>query len=347
MKLFVKKLLTEANLSLSSLKDRPRRVAAIIEKIQTDSPFELNNGEQAVLDKSNLEKFQMLMQGGDFSQETILNIFGKNPMLLTADGKTIRITDLKKTEDLGGKSSTRFLEKEYAARGQLQQLIDSVLLQANTDSITINFIDSHGNKLLTARNVTGVDDQGKIGGVDPKADFVLICKGSNPVYISHKDGTKPNDFGQWGGVSQKAGIEISEHPEVVQFAQDLKNSQYVRQQDGRYFLNTNSTIGRKIKDTKLKLMAIFGNEFDKSGAGSPQNVDIVAQGIFKLSQNQEGTYNLTCAHMMGRQAFTDDFGTGYEPIIIVRYGGQRASHGINGARMLIYPISGRKVREFI
>jgi hypothetical protein len=32
-------------------------------------------------------------------------------MLLTADGKTIRITDLKKTEDLGGKSSTRFLEK--------------------------------------------------------------------------------------------------------------------------------------------------------------------------------------------------------------------------------------------
>lgn len=354
MKIVFKKdtsLLTEAtNISLAALRNRPKRVAAIIRKIQNEEPFELTSGEQVVLDKSNLEPFIKVSEG-DFSKESISAAFGKDPspVLKTADGRNIRLTFLKKTAELGGKGSEFHLSKEIAAKGQLQELIEKALVETQQSAITINF-KNKDMTLLVVDGITGIDSQSKIGGVDPKADFKITRENNKPaIYISHKDGTTAKDFGQWSGTSRiRAGEQISEHPEVIKFANDLKKTRYVTEQNGMYFLKTDGiTIGRIINDINLKLMGIFGNQYNKNSVGSAQNVDIVAQGLFKLTQNEDGTFNLTCNHMMGRQAFDDDFGVPYTPILICRHDSSRASHGIKNARILIYPFLGRKVSEYI
>ena len=364
MKVVVKKVLSEslelneANLSMKELGKRAGRLDTFIKKIETGSPFETIDGKQVVIDKSILDKFKELKKAGNFEDETILTIFGKNAILPTEDGQQIKITSLKKTNEFGG--GTGRLGKETEAVGQLTELIDNALVECQSDSIVVRIKDKSGNILLEVDDITGVDPQGKVNGVDPKADFVLIRKDGKPtIYISHKDGSTPKDFGQWGGVTAKAGKDIYEHPEVRDFAEALKKSKFVEMVTikGMQYpaMKREGTAGRKINDVGLKLMAIFGNDclkdgsFDKESAGSAERVDVIAQGLFKLAKdpNEQNVYDLSCNHMMVRKAFKDDFGKGYEPILAARFMEGRANHGILNARMTIYTEAGRKIAEFI
>lgn len=342
--------LEEANLStkeLSKVRGGKSRLDQFIQKIANDSPFITTDDKEVLIDKSALELLQKLKDAGNFSDETLTQIFGsKNIVLPTVDGSSVRLTSLKKTKDIGGEDPARRLEKEYAARGQLQTLIDGALQASEKDSITIEIRGEDSEPLLTINGVTGIDDQGKVGGVDPKADFVLIRKEGLPsIYISHKDGISPKDFGQWGGVSAKSGEEVVKHPEVLDFVQTLKNSEYII--DGA--LRPAFTVGRKIKDPQLQVLAIFGSECFGSNIkadGSPNNVDIVAQGTFKLESFDSNKFILSANHMMVRKGFKNDFGEGYEPILIARTG-DRNSFGILRTRISIYPEAGRVVRAWI
>ncbi|UCC40661.1 MAG: hypothetical protein JSV96_04225 [Candidatus Aminicenantes bacterium] len=357
MKLVVRKkdntvLLNEANLSIPELKKRIWRIDLIIKKINEGSPFETTSGKEVTLDKGVAEKFVQLKAENDFSEETLKKVFGTTKINFpTTTGELIKLTDLKKTPEFGGEKAGARLEKEYAARGQLEELINGALVESDTDSITLRILDKKGNVLQVVEGVTGVDDQTKIGGVDPKADFVLISKGKPPVYISHKDGSAAKDFGQWGGVTEKAGAKIYNHPEVQKFAEDLKNSDHTYPIDikGRELraYRRGPTVGRKIQDVNLKLMAIFGEEYNKDENGSPQNVDIVAQGLFNIEKIEDGVYNLTANHMMGRKSFEGDFDMAYEPMLIVRFMEGRVNHGIINARMSLYPTGGRKISTYI
>ena len=348
-------LLDEASLSpkeLSKVRGGKIRINTFIQAIQNDVQFTTNDGRAVTIKKEVIPRLEALRDSGDITNpENIQKSFGFRNIMLPSSLGIIKLSDLKKPKELGGEDSEKRVAKEFAARGQLQELIDQALEKSTKDSITIILQDKDGNVLQTINGVTGVDNQGKVGGVDPKADFVLIRKSGMPsVYISHKDGSNPQDFGQWSGVSPKAGSTIFTHPEVASFVEALKNSEYVK--NGA--LVNGITVARRIQDPALQLLSIFGNQSVINNKiskedGSPENVDIIAQGIFTLEQTDKpNVFILGATHMMIRKSFENDFGTGYTPILAARYTSDgRSNFGIKFARIGIYPEKGRKIGAFI
>ena len=348
-------LLDEASLSpkeLSKVRGGKIKINAFIEAIQKDVQFTTNDGRAVTIKKEVIPRLEALRDSGDITNpENIQKSFGFRNIMLPSSLGIIKLSDLKKPKELGGEDSEKRVAKEFAARGQLQELIEQALQTSAKDSITIILQDKDGNVLETIVGVTGVDNQGKVGGIDPKADFVLIRKSGLPsVYISHKDGSNPQDFGQWSGVSPKAGSTIFTHPEVASFVEALKNSEYVK--NGA--LVNGITVARRIQDPALQLLSIFGNQSVVDNKiskedGSPENVDIIAQGIFTLEKTDKPhVFILGATHMMIRKSFENDFGAGYTPILAARYTSDgRSNFGIKFARIGIYPEKGRKIGAFI
>ena len=143
----------------------------------------------------------------------------------------------------------------------------------------------------------------------------------------------------------------------------MKKSKYV--QNGE--LVNGITVGRRIEDRSLKINAIFGIESivtkETVGAdgqpvetdeismedGSPENVDLVAQGVFTLTPTDDPeVFILGADHMLERKTFQGDFGVGYDPILAARYTSDgRSNFQIKYARIGIYPELGRLIRDWI
>jgi hypothetical protein len=348
-------------------------------KTDNNSPFETKDGDIVFIDPNDkfIQAIRELANKGFgnkeieelFSQEE----FSKKAISLRAckdsswqNGScesiiTIPLSSIKKTQDIGGEDPQKRLGKENKAIGQLQEIINDAISTSQKGSITIHLElkntqkDEEGKATTTSTivetftGVTGVEKQGKVVGVDPKSDFNLIGKdGKKLAYISHKDGNSPASFGQWSGVTFKAGKTISKHPEVLSFIQSLKDSKFVVNGE----LVRGMTVGREIKDPNLKLLSIFGNKSVKKGklsqgSGNAENVDIVAQGTFSLEPaNQTDEYILRADHMLVRKNFASDFGEGYQPVLAARWTSDgRANAGIAFARIGIYPIKGRLIRD--
>ena len=118
-------------------------------------------------------------------------LIDKIKVLVKADGKT------------GG------LDVESAAIESLQTAINGALCQCG-EPITIK---------MKHRTVSGIVGVEKTDGT-PKSDFHLVDENDRAVvFISHKKGSKPNDFQQWGGMTEK---EIAANKEVIQFALDCR-----------------------------------------------------------------------------------------------------------------------------
>lgn len=325
-----------------------------LQKVKDGTPFELKNGGEVVIDA---EKSKDFLRALAQSQEP-----DSGARLFTTDGKRFGIGALQKTDEFGGKGSEHFVSKEIAARGQLDDLIKSAIasLGPEVDSIIIRVVELkeiNGEEIedpiVTFEDVIGVDDQGKVGGVDPKSDFRLIRKNGQPdVHISHKDGSSPKDMQNWSGVGPKSGL--SDHPEVKQFGEDIK-ANYMVTIDGVESFPRATTLGREIKDPLLKRKAMFGPNYKPEGAGSAENVDLVAQGLFALktaeAKKDDGevqvVFNLSANHLISRIGFDGNFGAEYEPILTARYTGGRASFGVKNCRGLIYPKAGRKINKYI
>lgn len=337
-------MLFKSKLSAHELRKRPWRVSVFIEKINSGSKFEVFPDKQVILDKCNLDFF-IKLKSSDLSKNSFINIFGSNSFKLkTIDEVSVGLTEFKKTSEFGGKGSGSSLTKQNKAKEELELLIKDAINQNNNNPITIKIEN------ILYDEVIGIEEQEKIKGVDPKSDFNLIRKGKEKVYISHKDGITPKDFVQWGGTSWKAGKNIENHKEVLEFAKDLKETEYIRKETiggiDYFTYNTKTTIGRKIEDMNLKLMSVFGNKYSKDGESGPENVDLVCQGIFTLKNISNGVYELSSSHMFQRKTFTE-FDKDYDPVLVIRGSSGRMSHGILKGRMLIYPASGRKIAEFI
>ena len=225
-----------AKYATEKYKDTKRnRIPKFIEKVGKGEPFELVRGGTVVIDKEAIDNngktvLQRLIDLGKagFDSDEATKLFGKDRMLPKIGGGSIRITDLKKTAEFGGEESERRTAKEAEAMGELDKLIKSAMKESSSDSIVFNIKDSKNNTLFIVDGVVGVQKQTSIKGVDPKADFFLTGKNDEPLlFISHKAGLDPNSFGQWGGITEKAGSKIYQHPEVVEFAQQIKNSDFV------------------------------------------------------------------------------------------------------------------------
>lgn len=217
------------------------------------------------------------------------------------------------------------LDVEAAAIGTLAEAI------ANAMAIAGGPIDIK----LKSKTIKGVVGVKKTDGT-PKSDFHLVDANGKPLcHISHKKGSTPRDFQQWGGITEK---EIASHPEVKYFEAQV-NLLY----PGGVMPSSQSAY-MKIKDESLKMMAVYGVKYS-SGSLDVNRVDVLIQGDPGLKQLSNGAFQLTATGHI--HYLPEKMMGGFEPVLAVIYKGDRTQLGLKGARASIYPAGGRTFKTEI
>lgn len=309
-------IVSETALSPRQLQKDGARLQAFIRKYETGQPFVPVNGDW---DKPSIklevepEKLEMLKRGE----------FPKN--FKTTDGKLLSWGALEKTSEFGGRGAGFSTRDEDTALTQVNDLLD----QMKQGKSEINLVI--GDKTVpVAKFVTTPGT--------PKSDFHAVDANGNEVaWISHKKGSRASDFGQWGGMSDKEMSQVyntfpEAKEEILAFARDVIK----KFPDGA--ITRATTLARKIKNGKLRAIAVYGNNF--GGDRGQQNVDLVIQGdpIFKGNR----LLATGSAHTNGERLEGD-----FEPVLMAMYKGDRDNFGVKGARFSIYPAGGRKISGWI
>lgn len=303
--------ITEKALSPAELRKRGGgRLQTFITKILHGEPFDLaTNTDETVVLQNDPDVIAQLKNG------EIPSTF------VTTDGHVVRLSQLEKTAEFGGKGKNYGLQKENTALGTLKMQ----LFQLKGDAREI--------PLRIGNRVVNVADIVKTPGT-PKSDFHFVDANGNEVaWVSHKDGKRASHFGQWGGVSEREfGNVYRDHPEIKQEVLDFARA--VKAAVGDQIPNR-TTVGRRIVNTLLKQMAIYGVDFGKSPGR--QNVDVVIQGMAQIENSAVvGSHG---THINGDLHFDPS----YDPTLMAIYKGDRGQFGIAGARFSIYPFGGRNI----
>lgn len=287
------------------------RIEVFLKKYKDKQPFELRTGQKVVFvyDKSVYDA----MASRD--QKRISNI------VLTGTNKTsYKASDIGKNKEFGGKGSGAGTAKEDMELASLIRQIDDAKAAIGSSTVPIK-VNGKVYNVFTAQTTPGT----------PKSDFHLVdIDGKEVVWISHKDGRTAKDFQQWGGISQRSEPKIFAHTEVQAFVSDLKRAY----PDG---LPRATTLYRKIRDRKLKMLSVYGNEFGQKL--SRQNVSVMLQGPVRLKKSGNG-YELDSNHV---HYSGEEMSGEYEPVLTAIYKGDRSDAGVKGTRIVIMPIGGRKM----
>ena len=168
------------------------------------------------------------------------------------------------------------------------------------------------------QNVVGI-----VGGVgDTKADFVIVDKFGNEVgFLSYKDGGGADDFSQYGGLSQRAGVSIESHEEVVKFKEQVIDLA-PKDSAGKVIEIWNGTpLYKKIRDSNLKNKAVFGENYRlKSGYDS---VDFIVQGQPILTSSKIGNNIIVILKFTTKTILKGEISKlsgAYEPVLGARKG---------------------------
>ena len=237
------------------------------------------------------------------------------------DGKPYKISAIGKSKEFGGKGAGAGTAKEDEQLKILKNRLEDIKANEVISATVPIRIGNKVHNIFSAATTPGT----------PKSDFHLLDSNAKEVvWISHKDGKTPKDFQQWGGISLRNEPEIFKHPEVQSFVADLKREY----PDG---LPRATTLYRKIKDRKLKMMSVYGNQYGKPLGR--QNTSIMIQGPVKLvRKGKVYEFESNHVHLNG-----EDMTGGFEPVLTAIYKGDRSDAGVKGTRIVIMPIGGRKM----
>lgn len=201
----------------------------------------------------------------------------------------------------------------------------------------------------------------RIHGREAKSDFVFKnALGRSVLFISHKDGTGPEAFGQYGGISQSTSGNIQDaakiynNPEVqsyltrlyelyndaINLGRKIKNNPFDKK--GRL----TKGVYRLVNSSQLVNESVYGPDY--GGNYGPDNVHLIGQGqfIFNPLINDDGDiyFRLSFSGPMeinGKVGpFLDD-NSGYRATIITTYRAGRPTQTPSGpipeTRTGIYP----------
>jgi hypothetical protein len=246
----------------------------------------------------------------------------KKIQLKDTKGRSWKIFQIFKSPEFGGAGASK-TAKEDATLEDLKEQIMNAKKAEGTSTI----------KIKVGSKVYDVSDAVSTPGT-PKSDFHLVDgSGKEVVWISHKDGKRARDFQQWGGVTESAEPEIFRHPETQKWLKDLSTLYPNGMPPG-------PTVFRKIKDKRLKMLSVYGNEFGR--ALSRQNTSLMLQGDVKL-RKLGGYYEITAYHI---HLNGDDLdGTEYEPVLTAKFTTGRKFGQLQNTRALILPEGSRKMNE--
>jgi hypothetical protein len=300
-----RQFITEGALQKANLNKNPDRVEKLISKLQNREPFVLKNQTKPTLiidvDPSWL---------GDLQKTRIL----KTDYIPDINGEKIPLNTLQKTTEFGS-TGRKGTEKETIQLNRLGKLIKEA---GDGDPINIKIGNRLYKNCIGAKNTPGT----------PKSDFEIIdINNRSVIFISHKDGSKANDFGQWSGMTDY----VNTYPEVANFVVDVR-TRVKRKMPPR------TTFSRKIRSIKLKNKACFGKDFGSNMYGI-NNVTCIMQGTIELTP--VGNYYILEADNVWLNGETP--GDDYEPMLMAIYKGKsRRDFQIEGARFSIYPRGGRR-----
>lgn len=295
-------------LALSELHKHSYRIDLFLENYKKEVPFELCDGSTINF---------------VFSEETYNLIQEQNPkastpILLGVDSKYYRLSQLRKTNEYGGKGEgfgTRVEQKEIDT---LNIQIEDIKAEFQIPTVPISI----------SNTVYQVASVSKVGGT-PKADMVFKDEKKEVVWISHKDGKHPRDWQQYAGLS-----DLYDHAETIAFIGDVHSAF----PNG---LESGTCVGRKIKDQKLKKRAVYGLDYGKKYG--IDNVSYIIQGSISLTK--EDDYYKLNANLIHKNG--DILKGDYEPILMANYRTDRDQFNVKNCRMGIYPISSRKIGKWI
>lgn len=305
--------LNEGPLQRPNLLRNPSRLQTLIKKIETNSPFVLRGEETATV---KIKRDPQLI--ANLKKGIIPDIF---PL---EDGRNVRLSGLEKTGEFGGKGAGFSTRDEDAALARINEMLEQIKQGKEETNIVI------GDKTVpVAKFVTTPGT--------PKSDFHAVdARGNEVAWVSHKKGSRANDFGQWGGMSDREMKAVYANmpeakEEILKFAKDV-----IDMTNGE--ISRATTYARKIQNGKLRGIAIYGNGF--GGERGRQNVDLILQGEPTFKGNRLVATGST--HNNGERL--EDV---FEPVLMAMYKGDRDNFGVRGARFSIYPAGGRKITKWI
>ena len=234
--------------------------------------------------------------------------------------------DFYKTEPFGGKGVGSGTAAEDRNLKIFRQAIRDVLDKSNE---LYFMLDIGGKKVKCTDCITVPAPPGRA----PKADFAIVDpEGTQVAWISHKDGSKPQDFQQYGGLSNSV---FSSNREVKKFMTDLLKL-YPKG------LESGISIQRPCKDRSVIMQSVYGVDFGR--ARGINNVDEFHQGPMGLSKM--GEYYKIKSNHSGKNGDALK-GAGYEPIYFARFttdrGANIAGVFVGKARIGVFP-SGKAVK---
>lgn len=299
------------------IKRGPERVYRFIEMIQEGSYFLTIHGQVKLDPKQTIN-------GEKVEIKTLHSLMGLPRFSATFTGvtdlgKPIKVAypkDFYKTSDFGGEDKGKRLAKESMHLKGLIKEINAILKTEKKQFIQLKV----GERIVECAGAVNVEGT-------PKADFAIVdVLGNQIAWISHKDGTRPQDFQQYGGLSDKV---FSNNPEVKKFMTDLLKL-YPKG------LESGISVARKAQDKSVIMQSIYGTNY--GGPRGPQNVDEFHQGFMKVVKNGK-LYEIESVHKgVNGDSITS---SGYEPIYFARYttdrGANIAGIFVGKARIGVFP----------
>lgn len=159
---------------------------------------------------------------------------------------------------------------------------------AATQSQLKALIKEHGViRLMVGDKLYDVDDFAQVSG-RPKADMVFKFKKQDVIFVSHKKGSKPGDFQQYGGFAKD--LEIKERSDAKQYKSIFKFLNEVddilealgvgKDAHGRFDLNNlkkGGNFAKLIDDPVVANTVMFGKDYSTGKLGL-DNCSILIDG---------------------------------------------------------------------
>lgn len=286
------------------------RIDVFCDMIKDGEEFTTTKG-LVLLDKSQYDEVKAKLQGkGVTMRLTGKKVPGNKPITLNYP------KDFLKTPEFGGKGAGFTTRAEDRELGVLRKGLQAAMEKEKDGALVMKV----GGRIVTVSDVVTTP------GV-PKSDFHLVdMNGEAVAWLSHKDGRKPTDFQQYGGLSDKV---FSNNKEVKAFMDDLAE----KFPDG---LPPKTSVYRTVKDKNIVNQSVWG--VDYGGARGKNNVDEFHQGPMKVVK--KGKYYQIQSNHFGSNGEPLK-GNGYEPIYLARYtsdrGARVAGKFVGNARVGVFP----------
>jgi hypothetical protein len=204
-----------------------------------------------------------------------------------------------------------------------------------------------------------VDDFSQVSG-RPKADMVFSFNDKPVVFVSHKKGSKPGDFQQYGGFSLDLNIktesDIEKYPLIKKFVNDVRSIfigfNLKKDDNDRYDFNNlvkGSNFARLLDDENMANTVMFGKDFSTNKVGL-DNCSILIDGdiVFKPVKNKglnvfelDGSYHRTInpCLLKKKPTFKLDATDIYAPVMFLIKSEQQGLNqgGFSNVRAVIWP----------